>query len=115
MRHRSVAVPEEDLAGAQVLQHVADLGDHRLGRPGDDRHPLLLILVAAEDVGRFGLLLFARGQRRLGRRSPTARCSCREVLDRRQHVGTAGQTRQVLQVGPHDALIALEERIARTL
>ena len=31
VRHRAVAVPEADAAGAQVLEHMANLRQHRLG------------------------------------------------------------------------------------
>ena len=115
MGHRAVAVPEEDLAGAEVLEHVPDLGDHRLRRAGDDRHALLLVLVAAEDVGGFGLLLFACGQRGRGCGGAPACGGGGEVLDRGQDVGAAGQAGQVLQVGADDALVALQEGVARAL
>src|SRR5437868_660615 len=51
--HRTVAVPEEDVARAQRLEYVANLRNHSFWRSGDDRHAVELALILRVARGAF--------------------------------------------------------------
>ena len=100
MGHGPVAVPEKDAAGADVFQHMTNLGNDRLGRAGDDGIVLNLLLVgAAQYAGRAAAPAAGLGRHRLGR----------------QHPGAGSQAGQVHQGRVHRPLVAGQERIARPL
>ena len=91
--HGAVAVPEEDAAGAQVLEDVADLGDDGLGSTGDDGVVGDLLFVgAAENTGRAGGAAASGGGAALGGQDAAAGVQARQVDQRR--VGGAFVTGQ---------------------
>ena len=111
MVHRTIAIPVEDTARPQVLDHVPHLRNNGLRRADDNTHLVELVLVGPQDV--VGVLLVRGGVERL----PSAARENRrgQTLDERQELRTRRHPEQVLDEKPNIPLVALAGWVSRSL